>query len=354
MHAYDDVDGVPCVASRELFYDHPARAVGLRRDRGLRLRASTSWSTGITSPPTTSPSRHAMALDAGWTSSSPTRPRSHPLVARSPTDGWPDAHRPGGGAASCGQVPARPVRGAFVDELAAAVSGDGGVNRALALEVARRSIVLLENEAARCRCGRTSPRLAVSAPTPTVPVRSSVTTATRCTSRRSSRTAWPRRRGRRGAVTWTSSSPTSWHRGRPCLRPSERGPRSGGGPLRTGMRHPRRRRRSPRRGGRRPRRGGPTSGVLGERLGLTAESTSGETRDRMDLGLLGSRGARARRSQATGTPVILVLISGARWPCREPCRERPAVVQHGCPARSGRGPSPMSSSATSTRAASCR
>ena len=50
--------------------------------------------------------------------------------------------------------------------------------------------------------------------------------------------------------------------------------------------------------------------VLGERSGLTAESTSGETRDRMELGLLGRQGELVAAIAATGTPVIIVLISG--------------------------------------------
>ena len=50
--------------------------------------------------------------------------------------------------------------------------------------------------------------------------------------------------------------------------------------------------------------------VLGERSGLTAESTSGETRDRMELGLLGRQGELVAAIAATGTPVVIVLISG--------------------------------------------
>ena len=50
--------------------------------------------------------------------------------------------------------------------------------------------------------------------------------------------------------------------------------------------------------------------VLGERSGLTAESTSGETRDRMELGLLGRQGELVAAVAATGTPIVLVLVSG--------------------------------------------
>jgi beta-glucosidase len=50
--------------------------------------------------------------------------------------------------------------------------------------------------------------------------------------------------------------------------------------------------------------------VLGERSGLTSESTSGETRDRMELGLLGRQGELVDAVAATGTPVVIVLVSG--------------------------------------------
>jgi beta-glucosidase len=50
--------------------------------------------------------------------------------------------------------------------------------------------------------------------------------------------------------------------------------------------------------------------VLGERSGLTAESTCGETRDRMELGLLGRQGELVAAVAATGTPVVLELVSG--------------------------------------------
>jgi beta-glucosidase len=50
--------------------------------------------------------------------------------------------------------------------------------------------------------------------------------------------------------------------------------------------------------------------VLGERSGLTAASTCGETRDRLELGLLGRQGELVAAVAATGTPVVIVLISG--------------------------------------------
>ena len=50
--------------------------------------------------------------------------------------------------------------------------------------------------------------------------------------------------------------------------------------------------------------------VLGERSGLTDDAISGETRDRMDIGLPGRQQELLEAVVATGTPVVLVLIAG--------------------------------------------
>ena len=50
--------------------------------------------------------------------------------------------------------------------------------------------------------------------------------------------------------------------------------------------------------------------VVGERSGLTDDCQSGEARDRMDLGLPGRQSELVAAVVATGTPVILVIISG--------------------------------------------
>lgn len=50
--------------------------------------------------------------------------------------------------------------------------------------------------------------------------------------------------------------------------------------------------------------------VLGERSGLTDGSTTGEFRDRQDLGLMGRQQELLEAVVATGTPVVLVLVSG--------------------------------------------
>ena len=50
--------------------------------------------------------------------------------------------------------------------------------------------------------------------------------------------------------------------------------------------------------------------VVGERSGLTDDSTTGEFRDRRDLGLLGRQQELLEAVVATGTPVVLVVVSG--------------------------------------------
>ncbi len=50
--------------------------------------------------------------------------------------------------------------------------------------------------------------------------------------------------------------------------------------------------------------------VVGERSGLTSDSTTGEFRDRLGLGLLGRQQEMLEAVVATGTPVVLVVVSG--------------------------------------------
>jgi beta-glucosidase len=50
--------------------------------------------------------------------------------------------------------------------------------------------------------------------------------------------------------------------------------------------------------------------VLGERSGLTDDSTTGEFRDRHTLGFMGRQQELLERVVATGTPVVLVVVSG--------------------------------------------
>jgi beta-glucosidase len=50
--------------------------------------------------------------------------------------------------------------------------------------------------------------------------------------------------------------------------------------------------------------------VVGDRSGLTRDCTCGEARDRMDVGLPGRQDELVSAVSATGTPVVLVLVSG--------------------------------------------
>jgi len=50
--------------------------------------------------------------------------------------------------------------------------------------------------------------------------------------------------------------------------------------------------------------------VLGERSGLTDDSTTGEFRDRLDLGFMGRQQELLEAVVASGTPVVLVVVSG--------------------------------------------
>ena len=50
--------------------------------------------------------------------------------------------------------------------------------------------------------------------------------------------------------------------------------------------------------------------VVGERSGLTVDATTGESRDRRDLGLLGRQQELLEAVVATGTPTVLVVVSG--------------------------------------------
>ena len=50
--------------------------------------------------------------------------------------------------------------------------------------------------------------------------------------------------------------------------------------------------------------------MLGERSGLTDDATTGEFRDRRDLGFIGRQQELLEAVVATGTPVVLVVVSG--------------------------------------------
>jgi beta-glucosidase len=67
--------------------------------------------------------------------------------------------------------------------------------------------------------------------------------------------------------------------------------------------------------------------VVGERSGLTEDSTCGEMRDRVDLSLPGRQEELVAAVSATGTPVVLVLVAG-RPLAIEAAAARSAAVLH--------------------------
>jgi beta-glucosidase len=66
--------------------------------------------------------------------------------------------------------------------------------------------------------------------------------------------------------------------------------------------------------------------VLGERSGLTEDSTTGEFRDRRDLGFVGRQQELLEAVVATGTPVVLVVVSGRPLALEWAARHCPAIV----------------------------
>ena len=87
--------------------------------------------------------------------------------------------------------------------------------------------------------------------------------------------------------------------------------------------------------------------VLGERSGLTDDATTGEFRDRRDLGFLGRQQELLEAVVATGTPVVLVVVSGRPLAIEWAAEHCAASCSPGCRATPGRRRSPTSSPATS-------
>ena len=95
--------------------------------------------------------------------------------------------------------------------------------------------------------------------------------------------------------------------------------------------------------------------VVGERSGLTLDCTCGEMRDRMELGLPGRQEELVAAVAATGTPVVLVLVAGRPLAIPAAARARGRRGQRvGAGRRGARRRSPRSSSATPNPAASSR
>ena len=75
--------------------------------------------------------------------------------------------------------------------------------------------------------------------------------------------------------------------------------------------------------------------VVGERSGLTDDSTTGEFRDRRDLGLHGRQQELLEAVVATGTPVVLVVVSGRPLALEWAARHCAAILLAWVPGESG-------------------
>ena len=77
--------------------------------------------------------------------------------------------------------------------------------------------------------------------------------------------------------------------------------------------------------------------VVGERSGMSPESTCGESRDRATLGLLGVQQALVEAVCATGTPTVVVLVSGRPLALPWIAEHAAALLYAGVPAQEGGG-----------------
>jgi beta-glucosidase len=75
--------------------------------------------------------------------------------------------------------------------------------------------------------------------------------------------------------------------------------------------------------------------VLGERSGLTAACTCGETRDRMELGLPGRQAELFAAVASAGTPIVLVLVSGRPLAIPDEAARAAAVLHAWVPGEAG-------------------
>jgi beta-glucosidase len=75
--------------------------------------------------------------------------------------------------------------------------------------------------------------------------------------------------------------------------------------------------------------------VAGERSGLTRDCTCGEARDRMDVGLPGRQAELVAAVAATGTPVVLVLVSGRPLAIEAAATSCAAIVHAWVPGEEG-------------------
>ena len=77
--------------------------------------------------------------------------------------------------------------------------------------------------------------------------------------------------------------------------------------------------------------------VMGDKAGLTTDSTSGEGRDRLSLDLPGAQEDLVRSVIETGTPVVLVLVAGRPLASEWAHRNSAAVIQAWLPGEEGAG-----------------
>ena len=75
--------------------------------------------------------------------------------------------------------------------------------------------------------------------------------------------------------------------------------------------------------------------VVGERSGLTKDCTCGEARDRMDIGLPGRQNELVLAVAATGTPVVLVLVAGRPLAVESAAAKCAAIVHAWVPGEEG-------------------
>lgn len=75
--------------------------------------------------------------------------------------------------------------------------------------------------------------------------------------------------------------------------------------------------------------------VLGEKSGLDPSATSGEARDRADLGLPGVQQELLEAVHATGTPVVLVVLSGRPLALKWAAAHVPAILMAWVPGQEG-------------------
>ena len=75
--------------------------------------------------------------------------------------------------------------------------------------------------------------------------------------------------------------------------------------------------------------------VMGDKAGLTADCTTGESRDRAELGLPGVQEDLVRAVLATGTPAVLVLVTGRPLTLTWMADDVPAILEAWLPGEEG-------------------